>query len=372
MKHLWFPVLALIAAALVATAGCTQAAPPAPTQAPAKPAAAEPTKAAAPAAQPTAAPAAPAAQPTAAPAAKKVDFPQKGKSINLVVTLAAGGIADLSARVMASLLEKELGVPVQVENKVAAAGQVALTELANSKPDGYLITMANLPSIVTMPIDPDRKAAFTRKDFIQLALDTTEPAVLAVRGDSPWKSTKDVVAALKAKPGEYSASVSGVLASPHLASIIFMKETGTQFKPVNFDGAPPSTQAMLGGHTDLQFEFYGSLSGQVKSGQIRILSVADNKRYKFLPDVPTMEEEGFKVYMNTYRGYAVVKNTPPEIVDVLDKAMSKVNHSEDFVKKLTELGAEVRPLNSKDAMAYIDQMEPSIKSAYEMARAAQK
>lgn len=369
MKHLWFPVLALTAAALVATAGCTQAAPPAPTQAPAKPAAAEPTKAPASAAQPAAAPA---AQPTAAPAAKKVDYPQKGKSINLVVTLAAGGAADLSARVLSSMLEKELGVPIQVENKVAAAGQVALTELANSKPDGYLITMANLPSQVTMPIDPDRKASFKRQDFIQLALDTTEPVALAVRADSPWKNTKDVVAALKAKPGEYSASVSGVLASPHLGSILFMKETGTKFKPVNFDGAPPSLQAMLGGHTDLQFEFYGSLSAAVKSNQVRILSVADNKRYKFLPDVPTMEEEGFKVYMNTYRGYAVVKGTPPEIVDVLDKAISKVNHSEDFVKKLSDMGAEVRPLNSKEAMAYMDQVEPYIKAAYEMARASQK
>jgi tripartite-type tricarboxylate transporter receptor subunit TctC len=376
MNRLWIPTLALaVAAMVVATTACSGAAPAAPTTSPA-PKAAEPTKpaAAAPAATTAPAPAAPTAAPAAPTAvpAKKVDYPVKGKTISLVCTLPAGGAADLSARVLASMLEKELGVPVQVENKTGAGGQVALTELQNAKPDGYLISMANLPSLVTMPADPDRQTAWTRKDFIQLAFDTTEPVVLVVRSDSPWKTTKDVVDGLKAKPGQYSASVSGVLASPHLGGLLFMKETGTQFKPVNFEGGPQSLQALLGGHTDLQFEFYGSLSGAEKAGQIRLISVEDSTRYKLLPNVPTMTEQGYNVVMTTYRGYAVPKNTPPEIVDILDKAIKKINTSPEFIQKLTEIGTEVRPLDAKGAAAYLDSQEATIKAVFEMAKAQTK
>ena len=156
---LWLPVIAAVA--LVAAA-CSAPAAPAPTAAPAAPKPAEPTKPAAP--QPTAAPAAP--QPTAVPAAKAPAYPEKGKTISMIVPFGAGGSTDIGARLLAAGMEKELGVPVQVVNKAGAGSQTGLTEIATSKPDGYTIGFANLPTANLVYTDPERKATFSSRTLV--------------------------------------------------------------------------------------------------------------------------------------------------------------------------------------------------------------
>ena len=276
-------VIGSLAAVLVLT-GCAPAAP-APT---AQPKAAEPTKAAAPAA-PTAAPAP--AQPTAVPA-KAVDFPA-GKPITIICPMPAGGAMDVAARVVASIMEKDLKVAVQVVNKAGAGGQVGLTELVTSKPDGFTISTMALPATQVMYLDPEKKAVFKGlSDFVPLGLDNAEPVVLAVPTDSPYKTTKDFVDAAKAKPNDMKVSVSGVLVVPHLGSMDFMRVTETKLSLVHFDGGPPAVTAMLGGHTAADFEFTGSLWPAVKGNQARVLAVLDKETYKPLPDVKTAESQG--------------------------------------------------------------------------------
>ena len=164
MKRLLFPLLAATLATALLVGGCTQAAPaPAPTS---PPKAAEPTNAAAPAAAPTQAVAP--ARAAEAPA-KTTDFPTKGRAITLTVPLPAGSSMDIAARVMAPMLEKDLGTPVQVANKVGAGGQVGLTDLSLSKPDGYTIAAHALPATITMYLDAERKT-FNRGQLTSLAL----------------------------------------------------------------------------------------------------------------------------------------------------------------------------------------------------------
>jgi tripartite-type tricarboxylate transporter receptor subunit TctC len=368
MRRLYLGISAIVlATSLVLSTACSPAAPaPSPTK-PAEPAAAaaptKPVQAAQPAA-PTAE--VKAAAPTEAP--KKVDFPVKSKPITIVCPLPAGGSMDIAARVVAALLEKDLGTSVQVVNKVGAGGQVGMTELAGSKPDGYTIGAMALPSTTLMYLDPDRKAAFTGTDFVPLGLDNSEPVVVAVKVDSPFKTIKDVVEAAKAKPNQVKSAVSGILVVPHLGALDFMKATETKIGLVHFDGGPPSVAAMLGGHTDMDFEFTGSLWPSIKSGQSRILAVQDKAPYKPLPDVPTAESQGIKSYMTVARGYAAPKGTPKEIADILSAAIKKAVTTPEYAKKLEELGMLAQYVDPAKMAEFWASQETQVKPLLQMAK----
>ncbi len=362
-----FAVALLAALTLV---GCGQASP-APTQAPAPPKAQEATKPPAPA-QPTSAPL-PATQPTAGPAAK-VDFPA-GKPITIICPMPAGGAMDVAARVVASLMEKDLKTSVQVVNKAGAGGQVGLTELHTSKPDGYTISAMALPATQVMYLDPEKKAVFKgASDFTMLGLDNAEPVVIAVPTDSPYKTTKDLVDAAKAKPGEIKASVSGVLVAPHLGSLDFMRVTGTKFTLVHFDGGPPAVAAMLGGHTALDFEFTGSLWPAVKGNQARVLAVLDKQPYKPLPDVKTAEAQGYASYLTVARGYVAPKGTPKEVADILAESLRKAVTAPEYAKKLEELGMQAKYMSPAQMLDFWLSQESQVKPLIEQAKkdAAQK
>lgn len=366
MRRLSFMSLAAVAA-LAVTVGCSQpAAAPTPTKA------AEPAKAAAPtkAAEP-----AKAAEPTkaAAPAAaSKATFPEKGKAINIICLMPAGGAMDVSARVMAVMLEKELGTPVQVVNKVGAGGQVGLTELAKSAPDGYTISNVAMPAVQTMYLDPDRKCQFTKNDFTLLGMENTEPVTIAVKADSPYKTLKDVIDAAKAKPNEVRASVSGVLVVPHLGALEFMKATDTKLRLIHFDGGPPALTAMLGGHTEMDFEFTGTLAPAMKSNQVRVLAVMDSKEYQFQPGVPTVESFGYKAYMNVQRGYVAPKGIPKEAAEVLTAAIKKVVNSEEYKSKLADIGMQIRYRTPEETMQDWNAQEEQMKPLLEIAKAQMK
>lgn len=361
MKRLFVVLVATVAAiSLVMTAGCGQAAP---ASSPTK--VAEPTRAATSA--PTAAPAA-AVKPTEAPA-KTVDFPAKGRPITIICPMPAGGAMDVAARVVAAGMEKELGVPVQVKNNAGAGGQVGLTELVNSKADGYTISTMALPATIVMYLDPDRKAAFTRADFVPLGLDNAEPVVVAVPTNSPYKTIQDLVAAAKAKPGQIKASVSGVLVVPHLGSLDFMRATDTKFALVHFDGGPPAVTAMLGGHTELDFEFTGSLWPAIQGGNARVLAVLDKEPYKPLPGVPTAESQGIKSYMTVARGYVAPKGTPKEVSDILSGTLKKIVTSPEYAKKLEELGMQAKYMDPAQMADFWASQESQVKPLIEVAKA---
>ncbi len=359
MKRFVFPLLAAALATTLLISGCTQAAPT-PTPAPAAKAA-EPTKATAPAPTKVAEPAKAAEAP-----AKTTDFPVKGKAISILVGLPAGSSMDIGARVLAPMLEKDLGTPLQVVNKVGAGGQVALTELALAKPDGYTIATHALPATISMYIDAERKTAFSRKQLMPLALDNLEPNIIAVKADSPYKTLKELVDAAKANPGKIRASVSGVLVTPHLAALEFERVTGVKFGIVHFEGGTQGLTAMMGDHVDVDFGFPGTDMPMIKGGQIRILGVMDSKEYSLLPGVKTVESQGYKAYMSAYRGYVAPAGTPKEVGDLLSAAIKKAAASDDYAKKMAELGIEVRFMDGAQTSTYWADSEAQVKALVDM------
>ncbi len=319
MKGLYCILVAGLVTMSLAVTGCTPGAPMAATAAPAT----------------TAAPAAPVA--TAAPT-KAAGFPEKGKAITLNVPYAAGGATDIDSRVLGDLWGRELGVPVQIMNKPGASSQIGMTEAATAKPDGYTVVAIVLPGGVVPYLDPERKATYTHKGFISLGNQWYTPSSISVLSESPYKSVKDLVDAAKAKPGQVKIGSSGASSSSGLAYLQFASVASVQFAGVYFDGGAPALTALQGGHIDALFESVTVLTPHVKAGRVRVLGITDRQESSLAPGVPTLESQGFPVFLSVYGGLAVPAGTPKEIVDVLSATLKKTVESDEHKKKMAELG----------------------------------
>ncbi len=336
-------ILPIAMAFLVAACGTSV---PASTPVPAKPAAtAAP---AAPAA--TTAPAAP-AQPTAAPAAK-VDFPTK--PLSMIIPFPAGGSTDVGGRIVAALLEKELGQPVQVINKGGAGGQLGWTDLAAAKPDGYTIGMLNLPHLPAVVVDPERKASFKQEDIVPLASQALDPTQIAVGASSPYKTVKDLVDDAQKRGKDIKVGIVGIMQDDEIGYLQTAEAAKFQMQPVRFDGAAPAITALLGGHIDVTFCTVGDNYVQSKDGKIKVLAVLDKERTtKFFPNVPTMKELGYgDLYSASTRGFGVPKGVPEPVMKKLEDALLKAMKSDEHVKKIEDAGQPVKIMAREEFTKY--------------------
>jgi tripartite-type tricarboxylate transporter receptor subunit TctC len=297
--------------------------------------------------------------------AEAAQFPEKGKSITILVPWSAGGSLDLSARLMASDLEKILGAPFQVVNKPGASGQVGTTQIAMAKPDGYTIGVTALPSTNTIYLDPDRKAAFGRKDLAPVACHTSDPVAIGVRTDSKYKTLKDLIDDAKANPEKIKAGDAGILSVHHLAIELFQKAANVRFANVHFDGGSPGITALVGGHVDVTFDVIGTMASNIKAGKIRILGVMGKEPSRFLPEVKPVESLGIRVYMSTSRSYSAPAGTPREIVQILSGAIKKATEGEEHRKRLADIYTTVVYMDAAQLGDYWDELDAQLKPLVE-------
>ena len=290
--------------------------------------------------------------PAQAPApAQPQGFPRR--SIQLIVPAPAGGPTDIGARVLASIMEKDIGQPVVVVNKPGAGAQLGATELARARPDGYTIGYFTMPGLNTMVLDPERKAAFTLDSFALIINQVLDPGVIWVRADSPFKTLADLVAAVKKEPNKFSACTTGILSDDHLAIMMLEEAANIKFRVVHFDGASQQFTAILGGHVDVAFDNVGSVRKRAMSGEVRVLAVMDPQRSKLMPDSPTTKELGFPtVNSNSTRGIAAPKGVPPAILTYLEAALKKAMESPEHLRKMEDVGLEVRIMTGKTLADY--------------------
>lgn len=291
--------------------------------------------------------------------ASAAEFPQKGKSIQVMVHWAAGGSSDLGARILAAGLEKELGTSVLVVNKPGAGGQIGYTALSQAKPDGYTIGSTNFPSAVSSYLDPNRKATYNRKSFELLALHVADPGIIAVRSDSPYKTLQDVINAAKAAPKKLRVNTTGIQTDEHFATLWLEQLTGAQLARVHLTGSAPSMTAVLGGKIEI---YCGNVGDpQARSPQMRVLGVMDDERSPFFPDVKTFEEQGYKIYFGSSRGFAAPAGTPREIVNILSNAIKNVTATEDHKKKMRDMGLTLRYMDPAGYQKYWDDFEAKLR-----------
>ena len=294
--------------------------------------------------------------------ARAADFPQKGKAIQMLVGFAAGGSTDAGARILASGMEKELGTSVVVVNKPGASGQIAYTALTQAKPDGYTIGNTNFPSSVVTYLDPSRKAVYNRKSFELLALHVLDPGLFAVKANSPFKTVKDLIEAAKANPKKIRVSTTGIQSDEAFAILQLQKMTGVQFAQVHFaQGVAAAMTAFLGGKFEVLCANVGDLLSQFKSGEVRILGIMDDEHSPFYPGVKTFEEQGYKLYDASSRGFAAPAGTSKEVVNILSGAIKKVVATEDHKKRMADMGLTLRYMDPAQYAKYWGEYEVEIR-----------
>jgi tripartite-type tricarboxylate transporter receptor subunit TctC len=266
--------------------------------------------------------------------AQEPPFPQKGV-IEITVLFPAGSSADVTARLLADGMSRQLGANVIVVNRPGAGGAIGYRYVAGQKPDGYSLVW-NSNSISTTY--HSAALSFDYKSFDAVAQVLVESPVIAVRGDSRWKTLGDLVAAAKSKPKGITVANSGIGSHTHISSVALFKAAGVEAVDVPF-GAAQVVTSLLGGQVDAAVQLPAALSEHVKSGQLRLLASMTDKRDPAFPDVPTAREQGLDVSLEAWRGIAVPKGTPKPVIAALEAAIRKTVESPAFAQGCERLGA---------------------------------
>ena len=283
----------------------------------------------------------------AAPAAMAQDFPSK--PITIVNPYSAGGPADLISRTVAEGMSAALGQPVVVENRPGAATAIAASYVAGADPDGYTLLIAGSPThVVTPAIQPDVTYDGI-EDFQPVALVATVPNVLVVPASLGISSATELaeMAAAEADAVAFASVGNGSL--PHLSSVLFMQETGSQMVHIPYGGAAPAVVDLLAGNVDMGFLNAPPLMSHIENGDLIPLGIAAAERSDQLPDVETMSELGFGDFqMSTWYGFSAPAGTPDDVVATLQGAVETALQDEGIRERLTAQGVMVTYQSSAD------------------------
>ncbi len=272
----------------------------------------------------------------ASASAQEAPYPKRG-NVEITVLFPAGSSADITARLLAQGMAKQLGANVVVVNRPGGGGAVGYRHVAGQKPDGYSLVW-NSNSISTTY--HSGQLAFDYRAFDPVARALVESPVLAVRSAARWKTLGDFLKDAKARPGKITVANSGVGSHTHITSVALFRTAGVEVLDVPY-GAAQVVPNLLGGHVDAMVQLPGALATHVQNGTVRILAAVTQKRDSTLPDAPTAEEQGINVSLEAWRGIAVPKGTPRPVIAALEAAIRASVESAEFAQGSERLN--VRP-----------------------------
>jgi tripartite-type tricarboxylate transporter receptor subunit TctC len=273
-----------------------------------------------------------------AQAAQAQAFPSK--PIKLVVPYAPGGLPDTVARVLAQRLQEALGQSVVVENKAGAGGAVAAAALAQAPADGYTLLVTDGPLLSITPLVTQKMSYDAVKDFAPVSLVGTAPLFLAVNANVKAHTLDELIALAKAKPGALNYGSAGVGSIHHLTTEAMKAGLGVFITHIPYRGSGASVPAMIGGQVDMVFASPPSLTGFVKSGQVRLLAINAAKRSALAPEVPTLGEKipGFDFAFTVV--ILAKAGTPADAINRLSSEVAKIVKRPDVIESLRIAGVD--------------------------------
>jgi len=263
-------------------------------------------------------------KPAAAP--EKPKFPEK--AIDMSILFGAGAAGDVTGRKLGDIASKELGQPIVANNRTGGGGAVGYQYVLGQAPDGYSIVW-NSTSINVVYHQGNMPAGKDYSAFRGIAGITKEATALAVKKDARWNTIEEFIAYAKENPGKVTIANSGVGSFNHLIAAAIENATGIQVKHVPMDGKA-STTALLGGQVDAICNMAFDIIQQVDSGTMKALVVVADAPLAKLPGVPTMKEKGYDLDLMMYRGIAVPKGTPDDVVKILEAAFVKAGNDPEY------------------------------------------
>ena len=262
--------------------------------------------------------------------------------IKLIVPYPAGGVVDLTGRLLAEQLQKELNGTIVVENRAGAGGTLGAGFVAKAEPDGHTVllsgaaTHAFAPSLFkTLPYDPIA-------DFVPITQVTEGPLVLTVAAGSDIKDLAGFVAAMKSKGASSNYASNGFGTYPHLAMELFKQSAGFSLTHVSFRGGNEAVTAVLGEQVQASLNHVPIVLPNIEAGKLRGLATSGATRAQVLPRLPTLKESGFDVVASAWFGLFAPAKTPRSIVDRISAGVVRVVNTQSFKEKLLAQGDEAR------------------------------
>jgi tripartite-type tricarboxylate transporter receptor subunit TctC len=293
------------------------------------------------------------------------DFPNK--PIHLVVGFTPGSVADITARVLGNKMGQILGQQFVVENRVGAGSSIAAEYVARAAKDGYTLYLPGSANIANAAINP--KLPFDIiKDFAPIGLVNSAAVILVVHPSLNVDNVQELIALVKAKPGELSYASTGIGSAPHFSGELFMQRTGTKLVHVPYPGSPQAATDLLAGRVQIMFSPATAVISLVKAGRLKVLASTGAKRPGILPDVPTMIESGMPDFDTAiWFGLTAPAGTPTAVIDKLAPALREAVKAPDVVAAWRPQGVD--PLDGgADAFAKLNETE--LKRWTEVAAAA--
>lgn len=277
-------------------------------------------------------------------------YPQK--SITMVVPFPAGGPTDIVARLVSQKLSENLGQTVVVDNKPGASSIIGANQVFRAPSDGYTLLLNYSGHVINpylkrdLPFDP-------MKDFVPVVGLASTPQILVVSPKIKATSIKELIQLAKTSDKALTFASSSIGAPSHLAGELFSQLTTVPLMHVPYRGSAPALTDLLGGQVDMMFDSAPSSIGFVQSGKLKALGVTSGDRSEVAPELPTLDESGLKGFaVTTWYGIWAPANTPPEIVNTLNKELNKVLSDPGIKERLLQAGAEPLGGTQEDFAAF--------------------
>jgi tripartite-type tricarboxylate transporter receptor subunit TctC len=267
------------------------------------------------------------------------------RPVTIIVPFPAGGGTDAFARPLTAQMAKQLGKQFVVDNKGGAGGTVGAGLAARSAPDGYTFFMGAVHHTIAPAMYP--KLDYNLEtDLVPVALVSRVPQVIVVNpAKVPVNDLNGLLEFVRRNPGKVNYGSAGNGTSHHLAGELFELQTKTFMTHIPYRGAGPALQDLISGQVDMMFDGLGSSAAHIKSGRIRALAVASDKRAPAFPNIPTAAEAGVPTYqVSTWYGLWAPKGTPKEIVDKMIAELTKAFNSPELKETWTSIGSETPTL----------------------------
>ncbi|MEJ6023693.1 Bug family tripartite tricarboxylate transporter substrate binding protein [Ramlibacter sp. PS4R-6] len=274
----------------------------------------------------------------------QADYPSK--PVKLIVAFPPGGTSDVMARMLADELGKNLKQPVVIENVGGAGGVIGMTRALQQPADGYTLIQTGVGQNAVAHGINKMVAYDSKKDFIHITHVHSGPNVLVVHPSTPFQTFKDLIAYAKANPGKLSYGYTPA-ASGHMAMELLKQTAGIFMVGIPYRGGGPMMTDMLGGQIPLMFINQDVALQHVKAGKLRALAVSSLQRNPLYPDVPTIDESGFKGFEAlSWSGLSVARGTPKPIVDKVEAAAVAAMQSPAIRQRMESQGFVVPPQGS--------------------------
>jgi len=278
------------------------------------------------------------------------------RTIKLVVAFSPGGVADIMGRLVAALLQKQLGGTVIVENKPGGDGLIGMGEVVRAQPDGYTLLVGGFGGQIVPPLMKDDFPFDVRRDIVKVAMTAEFANVVVANKDLPVNNIQELIAYIKARPGQLNFGSSGRATSDRLAAELFMLETGTKMLNVPYRGGGVALNDMIAGTTQVMFPQLPAVLGMSQSGTVKTFAVTSSYRVEQLPDVPTLSETikpGFHVA--SWNMLFAPRGLPESIRKTLSDAVIEAVKDPQLRERMRTIGVAPVGKPSAEADAFFEQ-----------------